>query len=107
MFYALPLQVDGYPLPQFVYWVSRKDVLSPAVADKLISFGSKCDSVQWFGVLSIDLFASPENFKVARYYSYSFAASSAGVDAFSLSWEGKNAYCAPSIALILRVIRKI
>jgi hypothetical protein len=62
---------------------------------------------QWFGVFSIDLFASPENFKVAEYYSYSFSADSAGVHAFSLSWEGKNAYCAPPIALILRVIRKI
>jgi hypothetical protein len=58
-------------------------------------------------VFSIDLFASPENFKVARYYSYSFSADSAGVDAFSMSWEGKNAYCAPPIALILRAIRKI
>jgi hypothetical protein len=62
---------------------------------------------QWFGIFSIDLFASPENFKVSRYYLYSFSASCAGVDAFSLSWEGENAYCAPPIALILRVIRKI
>jgi hypothetical protein len=53
------------------------------------------------------LFASPENYKVSRYYSYSFSPSCAGVDAFSLSWEGENAYCAPPIALILRVIRKI
>jgi hypothetical protein len=59
---------------------------------------------QWFGVFSIDMFASPENFKVAR---YSFSADSAGVDAFSMSWEGENAYCAPPIALILRAIRKI
>jgi hypothetical protein len=44
MFYALPLQVNSNPLPQFVCWVNRKDVLSPAVADKLISFGSKCDT---------------------------------------------------------------
>jgi hypothetical protein len=62
---------------------------------------------QWFGIFSIDLFASPENFKVSRYYLYSFSASCAGVDAFSLSWKGENAYCAPPIALILRVIRKI
>jgi hypothetical protein len=62
---------------------------------------------QWFGVFSIDLFASPENYKVSRYYSFSFSASCVGVDAFSLLWEGKNAYCAPPIALILRVIRKI
>jgi hypothetical protein len=35
---------------------------------------------QWFGVFSIDLFATPENFKVARYYSYSFAASCAAAE---------------------------
>jgi hypothetical protein len=51
--------------------------------------------------------ASPENFKVAKFYSYSFSADSAGVDAFSISWEGENAYCAPPIALILSAIRKI
>jgi hypothetical protein len=62
---------------------------------------------QWFGVFSVDLIASPENFKVSKYYLYSFSTLCAGVDAFSLSWEGENAYCAPSIALILRVIRKI
>jgi hypothetical protein len=62
---------------------------------------------QWLGVFFINLFPSPENFKVARCYLYSFSADRAGVDAFSLSWEGKNAYCAPPIALILRAIRKI
>jgi hypothetical protein len=53
------------------------------------------------------LFASPENFKVAKVYSYAFSADSAGVDAFSMSWEGDKAYCAPPIALVLRTIRKI
>jgi hypothetical protein len=62
---------------------------------------------QWFGVFSVDLFASPENFKVSKYYLYFFLSSCAGVDAFSLSWEDENAYCAPPIALILRVIRNI
>jgi hypothetical protein len=62
---------------------------------------------QWFGKFSVDLFASPENFKVAIYYLYAFSADSAGVDAFSMSWEGEKAYCAPPIALILRTIRKI
>jgi hypothetical protein len=46
---------------------------------------------QWFGVFSVDLFASPENYKVSKYYSYSFLTSCAGFDAFSLSWEGKKA----------------
>jgi hypothetical protein len=40
---------------------------------------------RWFGKLSVDLFASPENFKVAKYYSYCFSAGSAGLDAFSMS----------------------
>jgi hypothetical protein len=62
---------------------------------------------QWFGKFSMDLFASPENFKVTRYYSYAFSADSAGVDAFSMSWEGEKAYSALPIALILRTIRKI
>jgi hypothetical protein len=57
---------------------------------------------QWFGKFSVDLFASPDNFKVAKYYSYIFSADSAVVDAFSMSWEGKKAYCAPPIALVLR-----
>jgi hypothetical protein len=62
---------------------------------------------QWFGKFSVDLFPSPKNFKVAKYSSYSFSAGRAGVDAFSMSWEGENVNCTPPIALILRVIRKI
>jgi hypothetical protein len=44
---------------------------------------------------------------VDKFYSYTFSADSTGVDAFSMSWEGERAYCAPPIALILRTIRKI
>jgi hypothetical protein len=55
----------------------------------------------------VDLFASSENFKVARFFSYAFSADSAGVDGFSMSMEGKKAYCAPSIALILKTIMEI
>jgi hypothetical protein len=61
----------------------------------------------WFGKFMVDLFASAENFKVAKFYSYAFSADSTGVDAFSMSWEGERAYCAPPITLILRTIRKI
>jgi hypothetical protein len=61
----------------------------------------------WFGKFSVDLFASSDNFKVAKFYSYAFFADSTGVDTFSMSWEGERAYCAPPIALILRTIRKI
>jgi hypothetical protein len=61
----------------------------------------------WFGNFPVDLFASSDNFKVAKFYSYAFSADSTGVDAFSMSWEGERAYCAPPIVLILRTIRKI
>jgi hypothetical protein len=61
----------------------------------------------WFGKFLVDLFASADNLKVAKVYSYAFSADSTGVDAFSMSWEGERAYCAPPIALILRTIRKI
>jgi hypothetical protein len=108
---ALELKLD-----LIVIWISRSDPRLQKVDALTKQVNSDDWSVhpdafitlqQWFGVFSIDLFASPENFKVARCYSYSFSARSAGVDAFSLSWEGKNAYCAPLITLILRVIRKI
>jgi hypothetical protein len=68
--------------------------LSARYSDGLESFRSTCSP-------------SPKNVKVAKFYSYSFSADSAGVDAFSMSWEGKNAYRALPIALILRAIRKI
>jgi hypothetical protein len=61
----------------------------------------------WLGKFREDLFASADNFKLAKFYSYAFSANSTGVDAFSMSWEGERAYCAPPIALILRTIRKI
>jgi hypothetical protein len=42
MFYALLLQANGYPLPQLVYWVCRKDVLCPAVAGRRLSYALIC-----------------------------------------------------------------
>jgi hypothetical protein len=108
---ALKLNLDLKPI-----WVSRADPRLQK-ADALTKQVNSDDwSVhpdafgtvqQWFGNFLVDLFASPENFKVARYYSYSFSADNGGVDAFSTSWEGENAYCAPPIALILRAIWKI
>jgi hypothetical protein len=108
---ALKLNLDLNPI-----WVSRTDPrLQKANAmtkqvntdDWSIHPEAFGTLQQWFGKFSVDLFASSENFKVARFYSYAFFADSAGVDAFSMSWEGEKAYCAPPIALILRTIRKI
>jgi hypothetical protein len=39
----------------------------------------------WFKKFSVDLFASSDNFKVAKLYSYAFSDESTGVDAFSMS----------------------
>jgi hypothetical protein len=108
---ALSLNLDFHSI-----WVSNTDPrLQKAVAltkqvntdDWFISPEAFGMVRSWFGRLTVDLFASADNFKVARFYSYAFSADSAGVDAFSMSWEGERAYCAPSIALILRTIRKI
>jgi hypothetical protein len=108
---ALKLNLDLNPI-----WVSRvnprlqkADALTKQVnSDDWSVHPEAFGTLQrWFGKFSVDLFASPENFKVAKFYSYSFSADSAGVDAFSMSWEGENAYCAPPIVLILRAIRKI
>jgi hypothetical protein len=69
-----------------VIWVYRSDPgLQKADAlTKQVNSDAFKTLQQWFGVFTIDLFASPDNFKVSRYYLYSFSASSAGVDAFSL-----------------------
>jgi hypothetical protein len=96
---ALKLNLDLYPI-----WISRVDPrLQKANAltkqvnseDWLVHPEAFGKLQRWFGKFSGDLFASPENFKVAKFYSYSFSADSAGVDDFTMSWEGENAYCAP------------
>jgi hypothetical protein len=108
---VLRLNLDFHPI-----WVSRTDprlqkadALTKQVNTDDWSISPEAFGMvkSWFGRLTMDLFASADNFKVAIFYSYAFSADSAGEDAFSMSWEGKRAYCAPPIALILRTIRKI
>jgi hypothetical protein len=108
---ALRLNLDFHPI-----WVSRTDpklqkadALTKQVNTDDWSIHPEAFSMlqSWFGKFTVDLFASADNFKVAKFYSYAFSADSTGVDAFSMSWEGERAYCAPPIALILRTIRKI
>jgi hypothetical protein len=108
---ALKLNLDFYPI-----WVSRSDprlqkadALSKQINtdDWSIHPDAFCTLQSWFGKFTVDLFASAENFKVPKFYSFAFSADGSGVDAFTMSWEGERAYCTPPIALILRTIRKI
>jgi hypothetical protein len=108
---ALELKLDLQAV-----WVSRQDprlqkadALSKHVNsdDWSINVGAFLELNAKAGGFTIDLFASAENFKVSRYYSFSYTSSCAGVDAFAHSWENEVVFCAPPIALILRAIRKM
>jgi hypothetical protein len=50
MFYALLLQVNDYPMPQFLYWVCRQDVLCPAIASCQYIWLKGCKT-HWVGPL--------------------------------------------------------
>jgi hypothetical protein len=70
---ALKLNLDLNPI-----WVSRVDprfqkanAMTKQVHPE--AFGTL---QQWCGKFLVDLFASPENFKVAKFYSYAFSADS-------------------------------
>jgi hypothetical protein len=108
---ARGLNLDLQPV-----WVSRSDprlqkadALSKHVNtdDWSVSQVAFRDLEKMVGVFTVDLFASAFNYKVKKYYSYAYTSSCAGVDAFTASWDGEVAYCAPPISLIFRVIRKI
>ena len=60
-----------------------------------------------FGRFSIDLFASPDNAKCARFYAKEYCSGATGANAFAHSWEGENAWCAPPIGHIITVVRRI
>jgi hypothetical protein len=108
---ALKLNLDFHPI--WVSWsdprLQKTDALSKQINtnDWSVHPDAFCTLQSWFGKFTVDLFASAENFKVPKFYSYAFSADGSGVDAFTMSWEGEKAYCAPPIALILRTIRKI
>jgi hypothetical protein len=54
-----------------------------------------------------DLFATDENAKCDRFFTYSFCERAAGIDAFARSWESECAYVAPPVSLAVQVIKKI
>ncbi|CAC5421228.1 unnamed protein product [Mytilus coruscus] len=52
-----------------------------------------------------DLFASSNNYKVAKYYSLFWTPGTSGVDAFAHNWALENSWIVPPIHLINRTIR--
>ena len=61
---------------------------------------------KFFGYPEIDLFASRKNAKCDIYVSLDLDPHSSYIDAFTLSWEGINAYAFPPFSLIGRVLKK-
>ena len=57
--------------------------------------------------VTIDLFAHFSNSHVPRFYSFGNAPNTAGVDAFSRSWDNEVAWCCPPVNLIIAAIKKI
>jgi hypothetical protein len=90
-------------------WLQKADALSKHINsyDWSVHWDAFESLRQMVGEFMVDLFASAQNFKVERYYSYSYTRTCAGIDAFTHTWDGEVAYCAPLIALIWQVIRKI
>jgi hypothetical protein len=60
-----------------------------------------------FGPFTVDLFASASNYKVEKFFSFTYEADCSGVDAFAYDWIGEMAYAAPPVLLLSRVLRKL
>ena len=60
-----------------------------------------------YGPFSIDLFADSSNAKTTRFFSNFLCPQTEGVDAFSHSWDGENAWICPPVSAILKVFRKL
>jgi hypothetical protein len=60
-----------------------------------------------FGPHTVDLFASPSNAQVAKFYSMLGGEGAAGANALVQDWDGENAYCAPPWSLIYKVLKKV
>jgi hypothetical protein len=50
-----------------------------------------------FGPFTVNLFASAENAKVERFFSFAFEDGCSAVDAFACDWAGERAYAAPPV----------
>ena len=60
-----------------------------------------------FGPFTIDLFADSSNAKASRFYSDFLCPGTLGIDAFTHSWQGENAWICPPVSKIMKVIRKL
>ncbi|VDH95207.1 Hypothetical predicted protein [Mytilus galloprovincialis] len=58
-----------------------------------------------WGPFTCDLFASSNNYKVAKYYSLFWTPGTSGVDAFAHNWALENSWIVPPVHLINRTIR--
>jgi hypothetical protein len=108
---ARSLQLDLRPI-----WVSRDhhflqraDARSKSIDTDNWEVGSADFDYLFktFGPFTVDLFASSSNFKVERFFSFTYEDGSSGVDAFAYDWVGEMAYAAPPVSLLSRVLRKL
>ncbi len=60
-----------------------------------------------WGPYDVDLFASYNNNKVARFYSRFWNPGSRGVDAFTMSWAEGNNWIVPPVYLVARVLQQL
>ena len=60
-----------------------------------------------WGEYTVDLFADKSNHKTQKYYSRHWIENSAGVDAFSFSWENENCWIVPPVKLVSKVLKKL
>jgi hypothetical protein len=105
------LRLDLQPV-----WVSRDnpfllkaDAISKGVdTDNWEVSKSDYDQPNAFlGPSYIDLFATCDNAKAARFYSRSWEIGTLGVDTFAQNWHVECAYVAPPVSLVMQTIRKI
>ena len=59
------------------------------------------------GPINLDLFASPWNCQVPRFFSWRNNPIAAGVDALTLAWPETGAYAFPPFILIPKTLEKI
>ncbi|CAC5399139.1 unnamed protein product [Mytilus coruscus] len=95
-----------------VAWVPRLQNCTADFVSKIFDFddwGIHQRIFRYFeklwGPFTCNLFASSNNYKVAKYYSLFWTPGTSGVDAFAHNWALENSWIVPPIHLINRTIR--
>lgn len=98
----------------FASYVNTKDNRADAASriinpdtEWVLSKGDFQKVVSHFGQPKIDLFASRDNAKCAKYVSWKQDPDAFSVDAFTLNWRTEYFYAFPPFSLILKCLRKI